>query len=87
MILSEAKNLWLSDRRRGSDEPEMLEMFRFVQHDRCGAVKRCMSQEARAELHLHDLSFFVLEMIVDRFDEAIGKLLHFILNIAQAVLG
>ena len=47
----------------------------------------CMSQEARAELHLHDLGFFVFEMIVDGFDEAIGELLHFILNIAQAVLG
>ena len=38
-------------------------------------------------LHLHDLGFFVLKMIVDGLDEAIGKLLHFILNIAQAVLG
>ena len=85
--MSEAKNLWLSDRCRGSDEPEMLEMFRFVQHDRCGAVKHCMSQEARAELHLHDLGFLVLEVIVDRFNEAISEFLHFILNIAQAVLG
>ena len=41
----------------------------------------------RDRLDLHDLGFFVLEMIVDGFDEAIGELLHFILNIAEAVLG
>ena len=34
------------------------------------------------ELHLHDLGFFVLEMIVNGFNEAIGELLHFFLNIA-----
>src|SRR2546430_10003346 len=39
------------------------------------------------KLDLHDLSFFVPEMIVDGFDEAIRELLHFILNIAEAVLG
>jgi hypothetical protein len=49
-------------------------------------VTRVLPKPAR-ELHLHDLGFFVLEMIVDGFDEAIGELLHFILNIAQAVLG
>ena len=39
-----------------------------------------------AELHLHDLGFFVLEMIIDGFDEAIGELLHFALHIVQLVL-
>src|SRR5213594_1372518 len=38
------------------------------------------------ELHLHDLGILVLEMIVDRFDEAIRELLHFFLHIAQPVL-
>lgn len=43
--------------------------------------------DSSPELHLHDFGLFALEVIVDGFDEAIGKLLHFILNIVQAVLG
>ncbi len=43
--------------------------------------------DCSAELDFHYLGFFVLEMIVDGFDETISELLHFILNIAQAVLG
>src|SRR5581483_4443052 len=39
------------------------------------------------ELHLHNFRFLVLEMIVDRFDETVGELLHFLLHIAQLVLG
>ena len=87
VILSEAKNLWLFDRSRGSDEPEMPEMFRFAQHDRFGTEKCCMSQGARAELHLHHLSFFVLEVVIDGFHEAVGKLLHFAFDIVQLILG
>jgi len=48
---------------------------------------RCGPNHKSGALHLQDLGFFVFEMIVDRFHEAIGKLLHFILNITQAVLG
>ena len=29
----------------------------------------------------------MLEMIIDGFNETVGKLLHFILHIAQAILG
>ena len=38
-------------------------------------------------LHLHDLGFFVLEMIIDGFDEAVGKFLHFAFHVAQLILG
>src|SRR5262249_25471910 len=83
VILSEAKNLWLFDRSRESD---VLEMFRLAQHDRFGTEKCCMSQGARAELHLHHLSFFVLEVVIDGFHEAVGKLLHFALHVVQLIL-
>ena len=36
----------------------------------------------RGTLHLHDLSFFVLEMVVDRFDEAVCELLYLVFHIA-----
>jgi len=53
---------------------------------RAGAAVAAASTRALTasptELHLHDLGFFVLEMIVDRFDKAIGKLLHFVFHIA-----
>jgi hypothetical protein len=42
---------------------------------------RALPRPAR-ELHFHDLGFFVLEMVIDRFDEAVGELLHFVLDIA-----
>jgi hypothetical protein len=57
------------------------------------SVSSCCSGEVRTSaegadrLHLHDLRFLVLEMIIDRFHEAIGEFLHFFLDIAKAVLG
>ena len=47
---------------------------------------RALPQIAR-QLDLHDLGFLVLEVIIDRFNEAIGELLHFVLCIAKAVFG
>ena len=38
-------------------------------------------------LHLHDVRFLVLEMIIDRFNEAIGEFLHFFLHIAKTIFG
>ncbi len=35
--------------------------------------------------HLHDLGFFVLEMVIDGFDEAIGEFLHFGFHVAQLI--
>ena len=37
-------------------------------------------------LHFHDLSFFVLEVVIDGFNEAIGEFLHFAFYIAQLIL-
>ena len=36
----------------------------------------------RGTLHLHDLGFFVLEMVVDGFDEAVREFLHFTFHVA-----
>ena len=49
--------------------------------DRFGATPK-PARETRAlqsarTLYLHDLGFFVLEMVVDGFDETIGEFLHF----------
>src|SRR5215510_1099746 len=38
-------------------------------------------------LHLQNLRFFVLEVIVDGFHETIGQLLHLFLDIAKTVFG
>src|SRR2546426_11769499 len=35
--------------------------------------------------HLHNLSFLVLEMIVDRFNEAVGQLLNFRFEIVESI--
>jgi hypothetical protein len=63
-----------------------ISLQRFTQHDKSSNRKRWMSQGARAELHLHDLSFFVLEMVVDRMHEAVREFLHFAFDIAQLIL-
>src|SRR6266436_1205118 len=60
---------------------------RVSRFERRRAVDELKAWWAPNRLHLHDLGFFVLEMVIDRFDKTIGELLHFILNIAQAVLG
>jgi hypothetical protein len=41
---------------------------------------------SKSDLHLQDLSFLVLEKIIDGFNEAISEFLHFILHISQAIL-
>ena len=50
--------------------------------DRFGATPKPAREtralpRVRGTLYLHDLGFFVLEMVVDGFDEAIGEFLHF----------
>ncbi len=40
---------------------------------------------ASARSDLHDLRFFVLEMVVDRFDETIGQFLNLGFQIVQLV--
>src|SRR5882724_2709293 len=44
-----------------------------------GAAGQCGNS---AKLHLHDFGFFVLEMIIDRFNESIGELLNLVLHVA-----
>ena len=50
--------------------------------DRFGATPK-PARETRAlprvggTLYLHDLGFFVLEMVINGFDEAVGEFLHF----------
>ena len=38
--------------------------------------------QRKIESDFHDLGFFVLEMVIDRFDEAVGEFLHIIFHVA-----
>src|ERR1041385_2162857 len=46
-----------------------------------------VDSETQVELDFHDLSFFMLEMFIDRMHEAIREFLHFVFRVAQLVLG
>ena len=69
----------------GGDLTRIRRKFSSIKH---GSAPPISSGGARRDrLHLHDLGFFVLEMVIDRFDEAIGQFLHFVFHVAQLVLG
>jgi hypothetical protein len=64
-----------------------ISLKRFAQQDKFGLKMLDESESHVPQLHLHDLGFFVLEVIVDGFDEAVCELLHFAFDVAQLILG
>ena len=77
-VASKQAFLWLSLLGNGEDRQEKFAIARTRSPTR---EPRVLPKPLRG-LHLHDLGFFVLEMVIDGFDEAIGEFLNFAFHVA-----